>query len=189
MEWTPIIMTVIKQDRSAQPACPISDRQRFKPSTKFTASYECIISLVAIQSMERKCVFLQVCRLSHLSVCLSVCLCVRKVYCGKTADWIRMPFGVLSGVGRGKGVLIGSGDRGRRRVSFEVNVGHPIVTNGNFVAQLFSAFMGGDAAFPSLLWAFCLTCCRAHARSDRLYAETFWIKISFLCVGHTRNGN
>jgi len=45
-----------------------------------------------------------------------------------------MPFGVLSGVGRGKGVLIGSGDRGRRRVSFEVNVGHPIVTNGNFVA-------------------------------------------------------
>ena len=39
------------------------------------------------------------CRLSHLSVCLSVC--VRKVYCGKTADWM------VTGVGRGMGVLDG----------------------------------------------------------------------------------
>jgi len=31
----------------------------------------------------------------------SVCLSVRKVYCGKTAEQIRMPFGVMSGVGRG----------------------------------------------------------------------------------------
>jgi len=29
------------------------------------------------------------------------------VYCGKTADWIHMPFGVVSGVGRGMGVLDG----------------------------------------------------------------------------------
>jgi len=44
--------------------------------------------------------------------CLCVCLCVsvRKVYCGKTTDWIRMPFGMVSGVGRGMGVLDGSGD-------------------------------------------------------------------------------
>jgi len=42
-------------------------------------------------------------RLGHLSVGLSV----RKVYCGKTADWIRMSFGVVSGVGRGVGVLDG----------------------------------------------------------------------------------
>ena len=48
------------------------------------------------------------------SVCLSVC----KVYCGKTADWIRMPFGVVSGVGRGTGVLDGGGDRRRGRGSF-----------------------------------------------------------------------
>ena len=36
------------------------------------------------------------------SVCLSVCVCVglvvQKEYCGKTADWIRMPFGMVSGV-------------------------------------------------------------------------------------------
>jgi len=44
---------------------------------------------------------LRTCRLDHLSVCLSVCLSVLKVYCGKTADWIRMPFGMVSGIGRG----------------------------------------------------------------------------------------
>ena len=42
-----------------------------------------IISRVAIQSIERKRVFLRVCRLSPLSVCLSVCLCVREVYVSK----------------------------------------------------------------------------------------------------------
>jgi len=33
------------------------------------------------------------------SVSQSVCLCVWKVYCGKLADWIRMPFGMVSEVG------------------------------------------------------------------------------------------
>jgi len=36
-----------------------------------------------------------------------VCVSVRKVFCGKTADSIRMPFGVVSGVSRGMGVLDG----------------------------------------------------------------------------------
>ena len=35
------------------------------------------------------------------------CLSVRKVYCGKTAEWIRMPFGMVSGVCRGVDVLDG----------------------------------------------------------------------------------
>jgi len=41
------------------------------------------------------------------SVCLSVGLSVCKMYCGKTAECIRMPFGMVSGVGRGMGVLDG----------------------------------------------------------------------------------
>jgi len=49
-------------------------------------------------------------RLDHVSVCLSVCRSVRKVYCGKTAERIRMPFGVVSGVGRRMGVFVCSGD-------------------------------------------------------------------------------
>ena len=32
-----------------------------------------------------------------LFVCL--CLCDWKEYCGKTANWIQMPFGMVSGVG------------------------------------------------------------------------------------------
>jgi len=44
-----------------------------------------------------------------MSVC--VCLSVQKVYCGKTAEWIRMPFAVVSGrVGLGMGVLDGGAD-------------------------------------------------------------------------------
>jgi len=39
-----------------------------------------------------------------LSPSLSVGLSVRKVYCGKTTEWIRMPFGVVSGVSRSMGV-------------------------------------------------------------------------------------
>jgi len=40
-----------------------------------------------------------------MSVGLSVC--VQKVHYGKMADWIWMPFGMVSGVGRGMSVLDG----------------------------------------------------------------------------------
>ena len=60
-------------------------------------------------------------------------LSVRKVYFGKTADWIRILFGVVSGVGRGMGLLdwvvIVEGDG----AVLEVNVGRPIVTMGTFL--------------------------------------------------------
>jgi len=52
------------------------------------------------------------------SVGLSVGLSVRKMYCGKTADWIRMPFGMVSGVGEGMGVLDAGGYRRRGGSSF-----------------------------------------------------------------------
>jgi len=41
---------------------------------------------------------------------------------------------VVSGVSRGRGVLDRRGDRRKGRAGFRVNVGHPIVTNGDFVA-------------------------------------------------------
>jgi len=52
-----------------------------------------IISHVAKQSIEHKRVAEQACHLSHLSAHLSVWW----VNCGKTADWIWMPFGIASG--------------------------------------------------------------------------------------------
>ena len=42
----------------------------------------------------------------------------------------------------GKGAVLG------------VNVGHPIVINWDFVALVFSAVKGGDAALPKLFWGF-----------------------------------
>ena len=51
-------------------------------------------------------------------MCLSVSLSVRKVYCGKTAEWIRMLFGVVNEIGRGMGVLDGGGDCRKGRGSF-----------------------------------------------------------------------
>ena len=59
---------------------------------------------------------------------VSVGLSVQKVYCGKTAHWIRMLSGMVSGVGRGMGVLDGGGDRRRRKGRFGVNLERPIVT-------------------------------------------------------------
>ena len=44
-------------------------------------------------------------RIELSSIGLSVCRSVRKVYCGKTAEWIRMTFGMVSGVRRGISVL------------------------------------------------------------------------------------
>jgi len=71
---------------------------------------------------------LRTCCLYHQSVRLS--LCVRKVYCGKTADWIRMPFRVVNGVGLGMVVIVeGEGQ------FLGVNLGRPVVTNGAFAKR------------------------------------------------------
>jgi len=45
-----------------------------------------------------------------------------------------MPLGVVSGVGRGMRVLYGGGDVELEGAVLGVIVGHPIVTNGDFVA-------------------------------------------------------
>jgi len=44
-----------------------------------------------------------------------------------------MPFGVVSGVGQGMGVLDGVEIAEWEEAVLGVNVGHPIVTNGDFV--------------------------------------------------------
>jgi len=56
--------------------------------------------------------------LDHLSVCVnqsvgqSICRSAKCIVsCVKTADWIRVSFGVMSGVGQRMGVLDGGGDR------------------------------------------------------------------------------
>jgi len=73
------------------------------------------------------------CRLDHLSIGLSV---GTESVLWKTADWIRIPFGMVSEVGLGMGVLdFGDGGRRRKGGSLGVNLGRPTVTNGAFATR------------------------------------------------------
>ena len=60
-------------------------------------------------------------------------ICRSIASCGKTADWIRMRFGVVSAVGRGMGVLDGVEIAQWEGAILGVNVGLTIVTSEDFV--------------------------------------------------------
>jgi len=87
-------------------------------------------------------------------MCWSVCLSVRKVYCGKMADWIQMPFGVVSGVSRGTGVLNRVVIIEGEGAVLQVNLGCPIVTNGDSDA-LFPNYFGEDLSHVLLKCKIC----------------------------------
>ena len=89
-----------------------------------------VISASISVSIASRALMLRTCRPDHLSVSRSVL----KVYCGKTADWIWMPFGMVSGVSRGMSVFDGGGDSRSEGAVLGVNLGHPVVTSGDFVA-------------------------------------------------------
>ena len=67
---------------------------------------------------------------------LSVRTCVRRsvcpVLCGKTADRIRMPFGIIGRTGPGMSQAVGFGIGPREGVLLGANLGCAIVTNGDF---------------------------------------------------------
>jgi len=87
---------------------------------------------------------LEHCCLAHLLVSWSICLSlsvgqsIRWVNCGKTADWILMPFEVVSGSVE-DGCIRWGWRSSKGRAVLGVNVGHPVVTSGEFVVKLFSA--------------------------------------------------
>ena len=64
-------------------------------------------------------------------MCVRLCVC-RKVYCGKTAEWIRMRFGMVSGVSGMMGVLDGVVIVEVEGAVLGVNLGRPTVTNGDY---------------------------------------------------------
>jgi len=87
--------------------CAFYHEQQYFSSLSFRICSVVIISHVVLQSVERKWVLEQTCRLSHLSVCPSVGLSVQWVNCGKMVYFIWMPFRMVSRVGRRMGVLDG----------------------------------------------------------------------------------
>ena len=81
------------------------------------------------------------------TICRSIRMCVRTyvrpsvcpVHCGKTADRIRMPFGIIGRTGPGIRQAVEFGDRSTGRGIFfggGANLGRAIVTNGNFTAYV-----------------------------------------------------
>ena len=64
----------------------------------------------------------------HPSVC--------PVHCGKTADRIRMPFGIIGRTGQGMRQVVGFGDRSTGRRTLGANLGRAIVINGDFMAYV-----------------------------------------------------
>jgi len=64
---------------------------------------------------------------------------------------------MVSGVGRRMGVLDGGGDRRRGSGRIGINVGHPIVTNGDFVAYLFSTVRVATQLFPNYFVISCFS--------------------------------
>ena len=79
-------------------------------------------------------------------MCLSVCAVTKRLI----GSACRLEWSV-SGVGRGTGVFDGSGDHRRELGAvLNVNLGHPIATNGILCLR------GGDATLPKLFWDFLL---------------------------------
>ena len=71
-----------------------------------------------------------------VGLCICACKSVCPVHCGKTADRIRMLFGTIGRTGPGMRQVAGLGIGPREGVLFGANLGHAIVTNGDFTAYM-----------------------------------------------------
>ena len=69
-----------------------------------------------------------------------MCMCVRRsicpLHCGKTADRVRMPFGIIGRTCPGMRQVVRFGDRSTGRGTFGANLGRAIVTCGDFTAYV-----------------------------------------------------
>ena len=82
------------------------------------------------------------CPVNDLSVGASVC----PMHCGKTADRIRMPFGIIGRTGPGMRQVVWFGDQSMGRRLFGVNLERAIVINGDFTAYVRRVRWCHDAA-------------------------------------------
>ena len=78
------------------------------------------------------CIVIKLSRGRSVGLCVDASVC--PVHCGKMADRIRMPFGVIGRTGLGMRQIVGFGDRSTGRSTFGGHLWRPIVTNGDFTA-------------------------------------------------------
>ena len=96
--------------------------------------------------------------MDDLSVCAyrSVGASVCPVHCGKTADRIRMPFGIVGRTGPAMRQVVGFGDRSTGRGTFGSEFGAHHCNQGDFTPA-WETF--ADAAlFPNYFGQICLVC-------------------------------
>jgi len=87
-----------------------------------------------------------------------------------------MPFGMVSGVGRGMGVLDGVVIVEGERAVLGLNVGRPIVTNGDFATRLFPNYFGQylfKLMKSSVMWNVRKLLCAFDFSRHKLVQETF----------------
>ena len=71
-----------------------------------------------------------------LSVGRSVSASVCPVHCEKTAERVRMPFGIVGRTGPGMRQVVGFGDRSTGRGTFGSELGRAVVTKGDLTAYV-----------------------------------------------------
>ena len=72
-----------------------------------------------------------------MGMCVGASVC--PVHCGKTADRIRMPFGIIGRTGPGMRQVWGLEIGPRQWVLLGANLGRAIVTNGDFTAYVYDS--------------------------------------------------
>ena len=112
------------------------------------------------------------------SVSLSVRTFVRAsvcpVHCGKTADRIRMPFGIIGRTGPGMRQVLGFVDRSTGRVLLGANFERAIVTNGDFMAYVCDNASTVGAAVWGSAWGGPRHCCIRWRSTSCKGTGTFW---------------
>ena len=92
---------------------------------------------------------------SHQTLSVGRCVgaSVCPVHCGKTADRIQMPFGIVGQTGPGMTHIVGFGNRSTGKGIFGANLERAIVTNKDFHSDA--------AVFPNYFGQTCLILSRA----------------------------
>ena len=73
---------------------------------------------------------------------------------------------MVTGVSRGMGVLDEGGDRRREGAVLVVNLGRPVVTNGDFATRLFPNYFGQDLLFVAA---------QSGSRNGLCFAQYFYL--------------
>ena len=100
------------------------------------ALLECCIIIIIIRPRRSRSAAAYSRQTFPWTICRSVRLSVCPVHCGKTADRIRMPFGIIGRSGPWMRQVVGFGDRSTGRGTFGGNFGRATVTNGDFTAYV-----------------------------------------------------